>query len=454
MCPMEEMNSCSTRESCEVCTTTDKRSAWDRYPGYRVDLLPCQSVGRVSYEGKVIAQSDACLVVRESEHDGRLYFPEGAVNWEYFEASQHQTFCPFKGDASYWTLKLGDVRLENVVWTYRDPFPEVEGLKGYVSFYTEMVKVELLQSWSGEAGHSVATTLPVWGDAKDLLDLLDVKPVAERHFVSSPYPNPPIGTFITQLKERRRRSVVEGGHQLSQAIVAASKTVPGQRVTSASMIFSKAASFEEPLDVQVEVLRAGRNFSTLEVKTVQNNQMRSVALVLMDSSSKDRIRESMPMPNVAGPDASVPIDMKVTGREIRIVDGAYTNALDHIGPPELYAWIRFRDAPAEPYLHTALMTQATTHWTIAAALRPHPGLSQALAHVSLSTGPLKTDISFHDDVDVTQWMLYVNDAVYAGKGQAQGVGKIFSIDGRLLATYSVHTMIRDFVDNGSGHNAM
>ena len=51
-------------------------------------------------------------------------------------------------------------------------------------------------------------------------------------------------------------------------------------------------------------------------------------------------------------------------------------------------------------------------------------------------------------------MLYVNDAVYAGRGQAQGVGKIFSIDGRLLATYSVHTMIRDFADNGAGHNAM
>ena len=440
--------------ACSICVASDQDSAWSRYPGYRVDLLPCTSTGRVLFEGQVIAQSDACLLVQESEHDSRLYFPESAVRWEYFEASEHQTHCPFKGDASYWSLKLGDKRLENAVWSYRDPFPEVGGLKGFVSFYTENLKVELVQSWSGDAGHAVVTTFPIWGDAKDLLDLLDVKPVADKHFVSAPYPNPPIGTFVPELKAKRRRSVVEGGHQLSQAIVAASKTIPGQRVTSASMIFSKAASFDEPLDVQVDVLRAGRSFSTLEVKTVQNSQMRSVALVLMDSSSADRIRETMPMPDVAGPDESVPIDMKVTGREIRIVDGAYTNALDHIGPPELYAWIRFRDAPAEPYLHTALMTQATTHWTIAAALRPHPGLSQALAHVSLSTGPLKTDISFHDDVDVTQWMLYVNDAVYAGKGQAQGVGKIFSIDGRLLATYAVHTMIRDFVDNGSGHNAM
>lgn len=433
-----------------------KCSAWDRYPGYRVDLLPCRSTGRISHSGTTLAQSEACLVVEESDHDSRLYFPEGDVDWSFFESSPHQTFCPFKGDASYWSLKLGDVCIENVVWTYRDPFPEVEGLKGYVSFDTEKLKVELVQRWDAEKDHVIVTTFPVWGDAADLLDLLDVKPVADRHFVSAPYPNPPIGTFIAELKARRRRSVVEGGHQLGQAIVAASKTIPGQRVTSASMIFSKAASFDEPLDVHVEVLRGGRNFSTLEVKTVQNNQLRSVGLVLMDASPGDRIRKTMAMPNVAGPLESLPLDMKVTGREIRIVDGAYTNELDHIGPPELYAWIRFRDAPGEPYQHTALMTQATTHWTIAAALRPHPGLSQALAHVSLSTGPLKTDISFHDEVDVSQWMLYVNDAVYAGRGQAQGVGKIFSIDGRLLATYSVHAMIRDFAaDSGnSGHNAM
>ena len=434
----------------------DKSSAWDRYPGYRVDLLPSHSTGRISWEGKTIAQSHACLLVQESDHEARLYFPESDVSWEFFETNQHQTFCPFKGDASYWSLKTKTGLLENVVWTYRDPFPEVAGLKGYVSFDTDKLKVEWVQRWGGEADHAVVTTFPVWGDASHLLELLDVKPVAEKHFISPPYPNPPIGTFIPELKERRRRSVVEGGHQLGQAIVAASKTIPTQRVTSASMIFSKAASFEEPLEVQVEVLRGGRNFSTLEVKTIQQGQLRSAGLVLMDSSATDRIRNSLPMPNVPGPEESMPLDMKVTGREIRIVEGAYTNDLDHIGPPELYAWIRFRDAPAEPWLHTALMTQATTHWTIAAALRPHPGLSQALAHVSLSTGPLKTDISFHDDVDVSQWMLYVNDAVYAGKGQAQGIGKIFCIDGRLLATYAVHTMVRDFAadQKGAGHNAM
>lgn len=434
-----------------------KGSAWGDYPGYRIDLLPCTATGRVSFGDQVIAESDACLIVHESDHDSRLYFPETDVRWHLFDESAHHTHCPFKGDARYWSLQTTepDSNSDNILWAYPDPFAEVVGLKGYVSFDTDKCRVELVQQWRTDMTRPAVTRFPIWGDAADLLGLLDVQPVADLHFRSLPYPNPPIGSFIPELKARHRRSVVEGGHQLAQAVVAASKTVPTQRVTSASMIFSKAASFDEPLDVQVNVLRAGRNFSTLDVKTVQNGQMRSSALVLMDSSPPDRIRHVMPMPDVPGPEDCPLLDMKVSGREIRIVDGAYTQDLDHIGPAELYAWIRFRDAPAQPYLHAALMTQATTHWTIAAALRPHPGLSQALAHVSLSTGPLKADIAFHDEVDVTEWMLYVNDAVYAGRGQAQGSGKIFSRDGRLLATYMVHTMIRDFAaDKAGGHNAM
>lgn len=386
-------------------------SAWEQYPGYRIDLVSCAGVGRVLHQGQVVAESDSCLLVHESEHDSRLYFPEAAVDWAQLQPSDHETVCPFKGSASYWSLPAGEAPLENVVWTYREPMTEVAGLKGYVSFDTDQLQVELIQSWSGE-DHQVVTRFPIWGDAEDLLGLLDVTPVAENRFVGQPYPNPPVGTLIPELKEKRRRSVVEGGHQLGQAIVAASKTIPNQRVTSASMIFSKAASFEEPLEVQVNVLRGGRNFSTLSVNTVQQEQLRSAGILLMDACDQDCIRKSMPMPDVAGPENAKPLDMKVSGREIRVVDGAYTNDIEHLGPPELYAWIRFREAPAEAYLNAALMTQATTHWTIAAALRPHPGLSQA-----------------------------------------QGVGKIFARDGRLLATYSVHSMVRDMI-GGGGRNAM
>ena len=54
-------------------------------------------------------------------------------------------------------------------------------------------------------------------------------------------------------------------------------------------------------------------------------------------------------------------------------------------------------------------------------------------------------MAFHDDIDITQWMLYANPAIYAGRGSVQGDGRVFSIDGRLLASYTVQAMVRPFV---------
>jgi acyl-CoA thioesterase len=245
------------------------------------------------------------------------------------------------------------------------------------------------------------------------------------------------------------RNVVEGGQMLAQAIVAASKTITEQRVTSAYMIFSKAASFDAPLDLNVEVLRPGRTFSTVEVRVDQHDQLRSAGLLLLDAGAPDVIRGASEMPSVPGPYDAQPLDMRVRGRDLRIVDGAYSPDPDLVGPPEIHAWVRFRDAPSEPYLHTALLAQSTTHWTIAAAMRPHPGFGEADAHVTLSTGIMSVSIAFHDDVDVTEWLLYANPALYAGRGQAQGEGRVFTEDGRLVATYSVQAMIRAFARDPS-----
>ena len=172
----------------------------------------------------------------------------------------------------------------------------------------------------------------------------------------------------------------------AQGLVAASKMLPRQRVTQASMYFPKAAAFDAPLDVVVDVVREGRTFSTVEVRVNQDDKLRSIGLYLLDAGSPDVIDGSVAMPDVAGPADAEPYDMRVTGRELRIVNGDYRPDPDHVGPPELHCWIRFRDAPSEPYLHAALMAQPTTHWTIAAAMLPHPGFGEAQAHRTLSTG--------------------------------------------------------------------
>jgi acyl-CoA thioesterase len=319
----------------------------------------------------------------------------------------------------------------------------VAGLAGYVAFYCDRLEVELAEEFPSDRGHEVVHRCPPWGDAADLLRLLDVAPIAEGRFASPPYPDPPLGTFLPQLRDPQARLVIEGGQLLGEAIVAASKTIPGQRVTFASMIFSRAARFDQAHEIEVEVLRRGRGFSTLETRTLQAGKLCSAGILLLDAGAPDTLRGAAAPPDVPPPEACPQLDLGVTGRELRTVDDAYRRQ-DVAGPAEILTWARFRDAPPEGYLHAALLAQSTTHWTIAAAMRPHEGVSEAQAHVTLSTGILAATIAFHDEVDVTEWLLYANPAIYAGRGLAQGEGRVFARDGRLVASYTVQAMIRAF----------
>lgn len=175
---------------------------------------------------------------------------------------------------------------DNAVWTYRTPLPEVAGLKGYVSFYDHGLRIVVVERWPD--GTEVPATFPLWGDAAELLRLIDVEPTSDRKFIG-PAHGP------------TRRDVVEGGQFVAEAIVAATKALPGQRITSVSMIFTKAASFTAPVEVDVDVLRHGRTFSTTEVRISQHGSLRSVGLLLADSGAEDVIRDSAPMPDTPAP---------------------------------------------------------------------------------------------------------------------------------------------------------
>lgn len=409
---------------------TQVESAWGRFPDYRIDILPCVMTGQAWLGDVLLAESDHCLVVAETDHVDRLYFPESAVRWGHFVESDHTTVCPFKGVATYWSLGDTDAAGRNVMWTYREPLAEVDGLRGHVSFYDTDVRVVVVEPWPD--GTAVPATFPLWGDAAELLRLIDVEASGPCRFVGAAH-------------GPTRRDVVEGGQFAGQAIVATSKVLADQRVTSASMIFTKSASFTAPVDVSVEVLRRGRTFSTTEVRISQHDSLRCVGLLLADSGASDVIRDVEAMPEVPGPDAATPFaGFSMPGRDLRIVDGAYDPEPDRVGPPMINAWVRFRDDPGALHLHQALLAQSTTHWTIAAGMLPHPGFGEAMAHRTLSTGIMKATIAFHDDVDVTDWLLYANRAFWSGRGLVQGEGRVYTQDGRLAASYTVQAMVRDF----------
>jgi len=119
-----------------------RTSLYHRFPDYRVDLETSPQRVRVSLGGTVVADSRATLTVRETKHEPVIYFPREDVRFEALERTDHKSFCPFKGEASYWTLGASGRIEENAVWSYEDPFDEVAGLKDYVAFYPDRVEWE------------------------------------------------------------------------------------------------------------------------------------------------------------------------------------------------------------------------------------------------------------------------------------------------------------------------
>jgi uncharacterized protein (DUF427 family) len=113
-------------------------------PDHRVDLLPETRRVRVVFGGMTIADTGAALRVEETDHGPVFYVPEKDVRLDLMHPTDHHTRCPYKGQASYWTIELSEdsgskQRSENAVWAYPSPYDEVSGLAGYYAFYPNRV---------------------------------------------------------------------------------------------------------------------------------------------------------------------------------------------------------------------------------------------------------------------------------------------------------------------------
>jgi uncharacterized protein (DUF427 family) len=113
-------------------------------PDHRVDLLPERRQVKVVFGGVTIADSNSALRVEETDHGPVHYLPEKDIRLDLMHATEHHTRCPYKGEASYWTIEVpaengGVRRSENAVWAYPAPYDEVSELAGYYAFYTSRV---------------------------------------------------------------------------------------------------------------------------------------------------------------------------------------------------------------------------------------------------------------------------------------------------------------------------
>lgn len=104
-------------------------------PDYRVGFEPCPRRLRVQFNGETIADTLNGRVLLESDHVPVYYFPRADVRMDLLQPTELSTFCPFKGEASYWTAAVGGRSAENAVWSYADPFTETRQIKDYLAFY-------------------------------------------------------------------------------------------------------------------------------------------------------------------------------------------------------------------------------------------------------------------------------------------------------------------------------
>jgi uncharacterized protein (DUF427 family) len=93
----------------------------------------------VTLGDKTIADSRAALTLREGSYAAVQYIPRADVDMALLERSDHQSYCPFKGDASYFSIPAGGARSVNAIWTYEAPFAAVAAIKGHVAFYPDRI---------------------------------------------------------------------------------------------------------------------------------------------------------------------------------------------------------------------------------------------------------------------------------------------------------------------------
>ncbi|REJ59084.1 MAG: DUF427 domain-containing protein [Microcystis aeruginosa DA14] len=93
-------------------------------------------MAKAIWNGAVVAESDNCEIV-----EGNYYFPPDTVKAEYFQPSNTHTICSWKGEASYYTLRVDGQDNKDAAWYYPDPKPKAQNIKGYIAFW-QGVQVE------------------------------------------------------------------------------------------------------------------------------------------------------------------------------------------------------------------------------------------------------------------------------------------------------------------------
>jgi uncharacterized protein (DUF427 family) len=119
-------------------------------PDHPIELTAAPGRMIATFDGHAIATSDKVLMLREADYPAVAYFPREDVEMAYMGRTQKTTHCPYKGDASYYTLTMDGHVADNAVWTYETPYPAMDAIKDRLAFYPNVVDVTVSGERAGK----------------------------------------------------------------------------------------------------------------------------------------------------------------------------------------------------------------------------------------------------------------------------------------------------------------
>jgi uncharacterized protein (DUF427 family) len=108
-------------------------------PDHPITILQFKGTVRVTVAGRIVAESTRALQLEEKGYPPVYYLPRNDVDMSLLVRTTHYTYCPYKGDCTYYSIPIGGPKSEYAVWTYESPYEAVAGIKDHLAFYPTRV---------------------------------------------------------------------------------------------------------------------------------------------------------------------------------------------------------------------------------------------------------------------------------------------------------------------------
>jgi uncharacterized protein (DUF427 family) len=123
---------------------SNKAPGFEKNPSHRVDIAPASVHVMVELIGETVAETRAAKRLDESNHGPVYYVPRADVKTALLQKTEHTSYCPYKGHASYYTINANGRAAENAIWSYETPYDECAAISGHMAFYPGRVDALLV----------------------------------------------------------------------------------------------------------------------------------------------------------------------------------------------------------------------------------------------------------------------------------------------------------------------